>query len=75
MDEYILQNYTMVLDDSNQPIIITMKENYSTLGILISSCLLSAGAFIVVVLGQIQKSKCKKITGCCGVDCIREVEP
>jgi len=74
MDDFILSNYTMVLDDNNKPIVISMKENYSTLGILISSCLLSIGAFIVVVLGQIQKSKCKKITGC-GVDCIRDVEP
>lgn len=74
MDDFILSNYTMVLDEENKPIVISMKENYSTLGILISSVLLSVGAFIVVVLGQIQKSKCKKITGC-GVDCVRDVEP
>ena len=73
MDEYILANYSAVIDDG-QPIVISMKENYSTLGILISSTLLSVGAFIVVVLGQIQKSKCKEINGC-GVNCVRQVEP
>lgn len=73
MDDYLLSNYTAVIEDG-KPIIISMKENYSTLGILISSILLSVGAFIVVVLGQIQKSKCKEINGC-GVNCIRELEP
>ena len=41
-------------------------------GIFLSSIILSASAFITSVLGQIQKSKCKKID-CLGSSCVREV--
>jgi len=42
-------------------------------GIFLSSLILSSSAFITSVLGQIQKSKCKKID-CLGSSCVREVE-
>ena len=57
-----------------QPIYIYNECQLTEYGIFISSILLSAGAFIAQILGQIQKSKCKTIS-CLGSSCIREVEP
>lgn len=62
------------MNNPNEPIVftITQGENLTTWGIFISSILLSGGAFIAQILGQIQKSKCSKIN--CGVSsCVREV--
>lgn len=43
-------------------------------GIFLSSVILSSSAFITSVLGQIQKSKCKKID-CLGSSCVRDIQP
>lgn len=48
-------------------------EDLTTLGIFISSILLSAGACISQVLSQIQKSKCKNINFF-GFRCERSLE-
>jgi len=55
------------------PSCITINQTcgLTELGIFWSSIILSASAFIVSVLSQIQKSKCKQIK-CLGSNCIRE---
>ncbi len=54
---------------------ITINQTCSLteFGIFISSIILSSSAFITSVLGQIQKSKCKKID-CLGSSCVRDIE-
>ena len=43
----LMDNYTYYIPDENgRPIILEVGESYTTLGILISSILLSGGAFI-----------------------------
>tara|TARA_R110002153_G_scaffold55736_1_gene154474 strand:+ start:22 stop:240 length:219 start_codon:yes stop_codon:yes gene_type:complete len=62
------------IDDKNVIINIPHQaENLTTWGIFISSILLSAGACISQVLGQIQKSKCKNINFL-GWGCDRNIE-
>ena len=54
---------------------ITINQTCSLteIGIFASSIILSLSAFITSVLGQIQKSKCKKID-CLGSSCVRDIE-
>ena len=60
-------------DIPETPSCITINQTcgLTELGIFWSSIILSTSAFIVSVLSQIQKSKCKQIT-CLGSNCIRE---
>lgn len=55
-------------------ITISQTCSLTEYGIFLSSLILSLSAFITSVLGQIQKSRCKKIN-CIGSSCVREVEP
>lgn len=59
--------------ETQNPSCITINQTCSLteLGIFWSSIILSTSAFIVSVLSQIQKSKCKQIK-CLGSNCIRE---
>lgn len=56
-----------------ETITINQTCSYTELGIFISSIILASSAFITSVLGQIQKSKCKKIN-CLGTSCTRDIE-
>lgn len=57
---------------NNDPCItINQTCGLTELGIFWSSIILSSSAFIVSVLSQIQKSKCRQIN-CLGSNCIRE---
>lgn len=49
------------------------KEDLTSIGIFISSLILSIGGCITMILAQIQKSKCQQIK-CLGLKCLREVE-
>ena len=55
-------------------ITINSQCTLTEIGIFASSIILSSSAFITSVLGQIQKSKCKKID-CLGSSCVRDIEP
>jgi len=66
-------NYTALLGyDGPPPIIIEYKDTYGSLSVFISSLLLSLGGFIGIILSQLHKSRCSKIS-CCGIKCSREV--
>jgi len=54
-------------------ITINQQCSLTEIGIFVSSIILSSSAFITSVLGQIQKSKCKKID-CVGSSCVRDIE-
>jgi len=70
-------NYSQMLNNMNEePIIInvpTRVEDLTSIGIFISSLLLSCGGCITMILAQFQKSKCKTIK-LCGFDCKRELQ-
>lgn len=52
----IIDNYTYYIpEENNRPIILEVGESYSTLGILVSSILLSSGAFISQVINSYSK--------------------
>ena len=54
----IVENYTYVMpDESGRPIILEVGESYTTLGILISSVLLSSGAFLSQIMMAYSKMK------------------
>jgi len=48
------------------------KESLTTIGIFVSSLLLSLGGCIAVILSEVRKSRCMKIN-CAGVNCVRDV--
>ncbi len=57
----IADNYTYYIPDENgRPIILEVGETYTTLGILISSVLLSSGAFISQIINSYGKFLKKK---------------
>ena len=62
-DRYSITNdsYT-IINDRDGPILYTIPENYSTLGLLISTIFLSVGGFIVAVISAIGKLKSIKST-------------
>lgn len=70
-------NFTQSTQLEN-PNILYVKSNvegnyYSSLGIFISSVLLSCGGLISIVLSNLQKSKCKSINlGC--ITCDRDID-
>ena len=71
-------NYSHLLNNMSEeePIIInvpTRVEDLTSIGIFISSILLSLGGCITMILAQFQKSKCKTIK-LCGFDCKRELQ-
>ena len=55
-----------------ESIIINATCTLTEYGIFLSSIILASSAFITSVLGQIQKSRCKKIN-CLGSNCVREI--
>lgn len=70
-----MYNYSQMVQEGT-PIVInygSREEDLTSIGIFISSILLSSGGCITMILAQLQKSKCKKINAC-GFDCNRVVE-
>jgi len=52
----LIENYTYYIPEENgRPIILEVGESYTTLGILISSILLSSGAFISQLINSYSK--------------------
>jgi len=52
----LVNNYTYYIPEENgRPIILEVGESYTTLGILISSILLSSGAFISQLINSYSK--------------------
>ena len=52
----LMENYTYFIPEENgRPIILEVGESYTTLGILISSILLSSGAFISQLINSYSK--------------------
>lgn len=61
-----LRNYT-VDPNSNQEIVIQLKEGLTGLGIFLSSLLLSISGLIAVICSSLRKSNCSTIK--CGSCC------
>ena len=66
-----------ISENCNCPPVDTITINHecslTEIGIFASSIILASSAFITSVLGQIQKSKCKKIN-CLGTSCTRDID-
>ena len=54
-----MDNYTFYVPENGEPVFLSQGENYTTLGLLISTVLLSAGAFISQIF-----TSCSKVAGC-----------
>ena len=71
-------NFTTLSTSDTEPMVIYvntgMKENLGTLGVFLSSLLLSLGGCIAVVFSSFRQSRCKNIS-CCGLKCDRENIP
>ena len=68
-----LSNNSIYGDYSIPPaIIVEYKDDYGSLSVFISSLLLSLGGFIGIILSQLHKSRCSRIS-CCGFKCHRDV--
>jgi len=52
-------NYTYYVPENGKPVFLTQGENYTTLGLLISTVLLSAGSFVAQIINS-----CSKVGGC-----------
>lgn len=52
---------------------LDQSENLTTIGIFVSSLLLSLGGCIAVILSEIRKSRCIEIN-CAGGNCVRDVD-
>ena len=66
---------TLTLDE---PSVINVNspeqnENLTTLGVFLSSLLLSVGGLFAMVMSSIRNSKCKNVK-CCGLSCESEIE-
>ncbi len=55
----------------NMIILQGTEENLGTLGVFLSSLLLSLGGCVAVVFSSLKQSRCKNIS-CCGIKCDRE---
>lgn len=51
---------------------MNQKESLTTIGIFVSSLLLSLGGCIAVILSEVRKSRCMEIN-CAGGNCVRDV--
>ena len=51
---------------------MNQKESLTTIGIFVSSLLLSLGGCIAVILSEVRKSRCMEIN-CAGGSCVRDV--
>ena len=51
---------------------LDQSENLTTIGIFVSSLLLSLGGCIAVILSEVRKSRCMEIN-CAGGSCVRDV--
>lgn len=51
---------------------MNQKESLTTIGIFVSSLLLSLGGCIAVILSEVRKSRCMEIN-CAGGNCTRDV--
>ena len=66
-------NYTNSLQPTPSPYIkIYPSDKLSSLGVFISSILLSAGGLFAIIFAWINKSRCSKIR-CGSLECEREV--
>ena len=66
-------NYTNSLQPTPSPYIkIYESDKLSSLGVFISSLLLSAGGLFAIIFAWINKSRCSKIR-CGGIICERQV--
>ncbi len=52
---------------------LDQSENLTTIGIFVSSLLLSLGGCIAVILSEVRKSRCMEIN-CAGGNCVRDVD-
>lgn len=69
-------SYISYLLDEQRPITVNVpkrEEDLSSIGIFVSSIILSVGGCITMLLAQVQKSKCKTVS-CLGLRCVREIE-
>ena len=66
-------NYTTLNNPTPTPILIQLNSNNLTeLGIFISSLLLSISGCFAVVMASLRNSRCKKISLCKTISCVRE---
>ena len=66
-------NYTTLNNPTPTPILIQLNSNNLTeIGIFISSLLLSLSGCFAVVFASLRNSRCKKISLCKTISCIRE---
>jgi len=54
-----ISNYTYYVPADGKPVFLTQGESYTTLGLLISTVLLSAGSFVAQIINS-----CSKVGGC-----------
>ncbi len=50
-----LTNYTFYVPEDGKPVFLSQGENYTTLGLLISTVLLSAGSFFTQIINSYSK--------------------
>jgi hypothetical protein len=66
-------NYTILNNPTPTPILIQLNSNNLTeIGIFISSLLLSLSGCFSVVFSSLRNSRCKKISLCKTVSCVRD---
>jgi hypothetical protein len=66
-------NYTTLETPTPSPIIVKLNSNNLTeLGIFLSSLLLSISGCFAVVMTSLRNSRCKTISFCKTISCIRE---
>ena len=68
---YNLTTYSLEPEPVTTIVIEQSKENLGTIGVFVSSLLLSLGGCIAVMFSSMRQSRCKNIK-CCGLSCIRE---
>ena len=52
---------------------LDQSENLTTIGIFVSSLLLSLGGCTAVILSELRKSRCIEIS-CAGGNCVRDID-
>jgi len=70
-----MNNLSTFADPRNDPVVrfeMVQSESLTTIGIFVSSLLLSLGGCIAVILSEIRKSRCMEIN-CAGGNCVRDV--
>lgn len=57
---------TSKYNDENQ------QPDLGVISVFICSILLSLGGFIAIIASSCRRSRCTKVGGCCGINCVRD---